>query len=325
MRGWWLRPAVRIASAAVLPLAVPAIITAPIWMLPGDPASVICPPESCGGTSALAARWNLDSGPWNFYMGWLGGALHGDLGASWRLLQGESVRMLVTEAVPNTLLLVGLSLIPIVLGTLGAATQRLPAKGDPVLEVVGMVPALVLAPWLLPLALGERWTESVVVFQILFPVGVAHAVLNLVGETLGGSGKVKLHAQLIAVWVVVIVPSLLVLVQTDGIRGAAIAHVVVLIPVAVGFTDKYMLGGLLAGVTVSGVLLAIFMANAGGAWDNAKKFIEEGHHGGKGSDAHKAAVQGDTVGDPLKDTSGPSLNILIKLMSVVALVIAPLL
>jgi len=129
----------------VLPLAVPAIITALIWMLPGDPASVICPPESCGGTSALAARWNLDSGPWNFYMGWLGGALHGDLGASWRLLQGESVRMLVTEAVPNTLLLVGLSLIPIVLGTLGAATQRLPAKGDPVLEVVGMVPALVLA------------------------------------------------------------------------------------------------------------------------------------------------------------------------------------
>ena len=85
-----------------------------------------------------------------------------------------------------------------------------------------------------------------------------------------------------------------------------------------------MLGGVLAGVTVSGVTLAIFMANAGGSWDNAKKYIESGAHGGKGSDAHKAAVVGDTVGDPFKDTAGPSLNILIKLMSVISLVIAPL-
>ncbi len=98
----------------------------------------------------------------------------------------------------------------------------------------------------------------------------------------------------------------------------------IVVPVVFGFVDKDALGGLLAGVTVSGVLLAIFQANAGGAWDNAKKYIEEGHYEGKGSDAHKAAVIGDTVGDPLKDTSGPSLNILIKLMSVVALVIAPL-
>ena len=92
-----------------------------------------------------------------------------------------------------------------------------------------------------------------------------------------------------------------------------------------GLKDPEMLGGVLAGVTVSGVLLAIFMANAGGSWDNAKKYIETGAHGGKGSDAHKAAVIGDTVGDPFKDTAGPSLNILIKLMSVVSLVIAPLL
>ena len=97
-------------------------------------------------------------------------------------------------------------------------------------------------------------------------------------------------------------------------------------PVVVGFVGRpEMLGGLLAGVTVSGVMMALFMSNAGGAWDNAKKHIESGAFGGKGSDAHKAAVIGDTVGDPFKDTAGPSLNILIKLMSVVSLVIAPLL
>ncbi len=100
----------------------------------------------------------------------------------------------------------------------------------------------------------------------------------------------------------------------------------ILTPVFFGIVlkDAEMLGGVLAGVTVSGVLLAIFMANAGGSWDNAKKYIESGAHGGKGSDAHKAAVVGDTVGDPFKDTAGPSINILIKLMSVVSLVIAPL-
>ncbi|MBP6492404.1 MAG: sodium/proton-translocating pyrophosphatase, partial [Clostridia bacterium] len=95
-------------------------------------------------------------------------------------------------------------------------------------------------------------------------------------------------------------------------------------PLAVGFImGTEALGGMLAGALSSGVLLAIMMANAGGAWDNAKKHIEEGNHGGKGSDAHKAAVVGDTVGDPFKDTAGPSINILIKLMTIVALVFAP--
>ena len=99
----------------------------------------------------------------------------------------------------------------------------------------------------------------------------------------------------------------------------------VVVPLLVGILlGTAALGGMLCGALVTGVLLAIFMANSGGAWDNAKKYIEEGHHGGKGSDAHKAAVVGDTVGDPFKDTSGPSINILIKLMTVVSLVVAPI-
>jgi K(+)-stimulated pyrophosphate-energized sodium pump len=99
----------------------------------------------------------------------------------------------------------------------------------------------------------------------------------------------------------------------------------VLSPIAVGLLlGGEALGGMLAGSLVTGVLLAIFMANAGGAWDNAKKYVEEGHFGGKGSEAHKASVVGDTVGDPFKDTSGPSINILIKLMTIVSLVFAPL-
>jgi len=113
--------------------------------------------------------------------------------------------------------------------------------------------------------------------------------------------------------------------------GAALKEMIVpglsavVLPPVIGFVmGKEALGGFLAGATLMGVFLALFMANAGGAWDNAKKHIEEGNLGGKGSEAHKAAVVGDTVGDPFKDTSGPSMNILIKLMSVVALVLAPL-
>ncbi len=114
---------------------------------------------------------------------------------------------------------------------------------------------------------------------------------------------------------------------TAAIREMIVPGLIaILTPVAVGFIGgTEMLGGLLCGVTATGVLMALFQSNAGGAWDNAKKHIEGGAHGGKGSDAHHAAVVGDTVGDPFKDTSGPSLNILIKLMSVISLVIAPLL
>ncbi len=117
----------------------------------------------------------------------------------------------------------------------------------------------------------------------------------------------------------------------DISTGAALKEMMVpgimavLAPIIVGVVlGAEALGGMLSGALVTGVLMAIFMANAGGAWDNAKKYIEEGNYGGKGSESHKAAVVGDTVGDPFKDTSGPSINILIKLMTIVALVFAPL-
>jgi len=101
--------------------------------------------------------------------------------------------------------------------------------------------------------------------------------------------------------------------------------VAIVAPILTGvLLGKEALAGLLGGATVVGVLLAIMMSNSGGAWDNAKKYIEEGNCGGKGSTNHRVAVRGDTIGDPLKDTAGPSMNILIKLMSIVALVFAPL-
>jgi K(+)-stimulated pyrophosphate-energized sodium pump len=101
--------------------------------------------------------------------------------------------------------------------------------------------------------------------------------------------------------------------------------IAILTPIAVGLLLKEQaLGGFLAGVIVSGQLQAVFMANAGGAWDNAKKYVEDGNYGGKGSENHKAAVVGDTVGDPLKDTAGPALNPMIKVMNLVALILAPI-
>jgi K(+)-stimulated pyrophosphate-energized sodium pump len=96
----------------------------------------------------------------------------------------------------------------------------------------------------------------------------------------------------------------------------------IIVPLVIGFISVNALGGFLAGALVTGFCLAIFMANAGGAWDNAKKYIETGALGGKGSESHKAAVVGDTVGDPFKDTSGPAMNILIKVMTIVSLVFA---
>jgi len=116
-----------------------------------------------------------------------------------------------------------------------------------------------------------------------------------------------------------------VAIATDGaIKQMVVPGVLaVAAPVAIGFWSVQALGGLLAGGLITGVMMAIFMSNAGGCWDNAKKYIEAGQYGGKGGAVHKAAVVGDTVGDPFKDTSGPSLNILIKLMTVVGVIFLP--
>ena len=108
------------------------------------------------------------------------------------------------------------------------------------------------------------------------------------------------------------------------IRMIPPATLAIILPVIIGLWDTQALAGFLAGALVVGFLIAIFMANAGGAWDNAKKYIEAGNLGGKGTPEHAAAVVGDTVGDPFKDTAGPSMNIMIKVMSVIALVFAPL-
>ena len=145
MKAWWLRPAVRLVAALCLPVAVPAIITALIWALPSDPAEIICPREICGGTDALAARWNLDGGPWKFFSAWIQGALSGDFGNSWRLQQGVPVAELLAEAVPTTTILILAGLLPLVLGAIGAATGIIPRRADPIASAIGLVPSVVFA------------------------------------------------------------------------------------------------------------------------------------------------------------------------------------
>ena len=145
MKRWWIRPLVRLLAAVLLPIAVPAMITGLIWSLPGDPASLICPPNVCGGTEALARRWNLDGGAMQFFFGWMRDAWSLDFGNSWRLHQGIPVLELLEESIPNTLLLILMSTAMAMVGGLVAATNVLPRKLDPILRFIGMVPALVLA------------------------------------------------------------------------------------------------------------------------------------------------------------------------------------
>lgn len=145
MKRWWIRPLVRLLAALMLPFIVPAVITGFIWSLPGDPASLICPPNVCGGTEALAERWNLDGGPGQFFWGWIGDAVTLEFGNSWRLHQGIPVLDLLKEAIPTTLMLISLATVMVVVGAVAAARGWLPARIDPVLRFVGLIPALLLA------------------------------------------------------------------------------------------------------------------------------------------------------------------------------------
>ncbi len=187
MKRWWLRPLVRTAAALLLPFAVPAVITLLIWALPGDPASIICPPETCGGTAALAARWKLDGGPWLFYSSWIGQALHGEFGASWRVIQGVPVAELLWDAVPWTVSLILLGLVLVLLGGLLGATGVLSEKLDGLLYVVGLVPGVVLAliaRAAADLGVGTNLDDSRVMFVRL---GLGALVLGLADGAFSGA------------------------------------------------------------------------------------------------------------------------------------------
>jgi len=136
---------VRLIAAILLPVAVPAVITAALWVLPGDPAEIICPPGICEGTEALAQRWGLDKGPVDFYFSWMSHAVTGDFGNSWRVSQGYSVALLLWESVPKTTLLIVLAMFPLVTGSVLASMGWMPKRADPVWQFIGLVPSVILA------------------------------------------------------------------------------------------------------------------------------------------------------------------------------------
>jgi len=131
--------------ALALPLVVPAIITAVLWLLPGDPAEIICPPEICDGTEALAASFGLDKGPAQFYLRWITSAARGELGNSWRIMQGFPVAELIWESLPTTALLALMALVPLTFGGVAAALGWLSSRLDAVWQAVGLAPAVILA------------------------------------------------------------------------------------------------------------------------------------------------------------------------------------
>lgn len=142
---WWVRPLVRLFAALALPFLVPAVITGVMWILPGDPASIICPPAICTGAEDLAARWGLDQGPVHFYFNWLSNAATLEFGNSWRVSQGYPVYDLLVESLPTTALLCFLAMIPLVLGAVLAAKGWISQRLDPVWQALGLVPAVILA------------------------------------------------------------------------------------------------------------------------------------------------------------------------------------
>lgn len=142
---WWMRPLVRLVAAVLLPLVVPAMITGALWALPGDPASIICPPGVCDGGDALAERWNLHLGPAHFYTTWMSNALSLDFGRSWTVMAGSPVYDEMMRSIPYTAMLVAYAFIPLLVGTLEASFGFLPRKLDAVWQAIGLVPAVILA------------------------------------------------------------------------------------------------------------------------------------------------------------------------------------
>ena len=144
MKRWWIRPGIRMFVALLLPIFVPAIITLFMWALPGDPASIICPPHQCD-TAILSAEFNLDKGAWVFFSDWFSDALGFDFGRSWRVEQGIEIQDLLENAVPDTLLLLAFSLVPISLAALIGSFGWIREKWDPALIMSGIVPVVVFA------------------------------------------------------------------------------------------------------------------------------------------------------------------------------------
>jgi peptide/nickel transport system permease protein len=145
VKRWWIRPLARIAAALALPAVVPLALALLIWALPGDPAAILCPPEICGGTEELAARWRLDHGPFAFFAAWLGDALHGEFGRSWRVQQGVPVGDLLAGALPHTLLLVGIAASLLLAGSVVAALRGVRPRTRLALAALGLVPIVVWA------------------------------------------------------------------------------------------------------------------------------------------------------------------------------------
>ncbi|MEQ1571674.1 MAG: hypothetical protein ABMA64_38955, partial [Myxococcota bacterium] len=139
------RPLLRLLAALSLPFVVPAVITAVLWALPGDPASIICPPQVCVGTQALAERWGLADGAWAFYVRWIASAAALEFGNSWRIQQGTPVGDLLAESVPTTATLLALAIVPTAVGSALAASGRLGRRADPVWQAIGLVPGVILA------------------------------------------------------------------------------------------------------------------------------------------------------------------------------------
>ncbi len=142
---WWIRPAVRIIAAVLLPLVVPLVIAGILWALPGDPVEILCPPGLCTGQAELAERWCMDAGPTHFYSCWLSSAVTGDFGRSIRVMQGEPIAGLMLDSMPLTALLVLLALAPVVLLSAVAAGGWLPRRLDFLWQGLGLVPSVILA------------------------------------------------------------------------------------------------------------------------------------------------------------------------------------